>query len=138
MIDIMELPMYVFNKIKKYVLENSNYNPKVFQNVVDKTYPLIVVENNSNRLYSQTQDIYRLDVTRALSFEISILAINVENVDSSIICNELSNLVNYVMQEELNMQGGLDACLKNINTDKATKYILHYNCILDARHNIIY
>lgn len=138
MININELQNSIFAYLKKFIVENSKYNPTVLRNVVDKIYPLVVFETRSNTLESQTQDDYKLDKTRNLGFEINIFATPIGIDDSSIICDELANLTNYVMQEKFGMQGGLDATLKNINTDKATKYVLHYRCIWNIRQNIIY
>lgn len=132
----------IYNLLKTYI--KNNYTPKhneqisVLTSVVDKAYPLVVFETNSNTLDSITQDAYRLDQVRNLSFEISVFAVNVENVNSNIICDELSNLICEIMNVYYGMQGGLDAKLQNINTAKATKYVLHFNCKWNTRTNIIY
>lgn len=138
MINIKELSNSIFKYLKKEIEKDNKYGTQIKKNVVDKAYPLIVFENNTNTLDSQSRDIYRLDVIRNLSFEISIFATSQDSIDSSVICDELSNIVSYVMEGKFGMQGGLDACLKNINTDKATKYVLHYNCKWNVRQNIIY
>lgn len=138
MINIKELSNSIFKYLKKEIDKNNQYNAQIKKNVVDKMYPLVVFEENANILDSQTRDIYRLDIVRNLSFEISIFAITQNNIDSSIICDELANIISGVMEGKFGMQGGLDACLKNINTDKATKYVMHYNCKWNVRQNIIY
>lgn len=138
MINIKELSNSIFKYLKKEIEKDNKYGTQIKKNVVDKVYPLIVFENNTNTLDSQSRDSYRLDIVRNLSFEISIFAISQDSIDGSVICDELSNIVSYVMEGKFGMQGGLDACLKNINTDKATKYVLHYNCKWNVRQNIIY
>ena len=128
----------IYQVLKEYIAKKSKYNPFVLKNVIDNKYPLVVFENNVNTLDYRTQDRYRLDQVRSLSFEINIFAITQNNIDSSIICDELANLVCDVMQEYYGMQGGLDAKLKNINSSKATKYVLHFTCKVDVRRNKIY
>lgn len=128
----------IYQVLKEYIVKKSKYNPIVLKNVIDNKYPLVVFENNVNTLEYRTQDRYRLDQVRNLSFEINIFAIAQDNIDSSIICDELTNLVCDVMQEYYGMQGGLDAKLKNINSSKATKYVLHFTCKVDVRRNKIY
>lgn len=138
MININRKSEEIYQTIKSYVIKHSIYNPQVLKNVVDNTYPLVVFETNTNTIDSITQDMYRLDQVRNLSFEISIFAINLDNVSSETICDELANLVCDVMQGGYTMQGGIDAKLKNINTAKATKYVLHFNCKWNVRQNRIY
>lgn len=128
----------IYQLLKEYIVKKSKYNPSVLKNVIDNKYPLVVFENNVNTLDYRTQDRYRLDQVRSLSFEINIFAITQNSIDSSIICDELANLVCDVMQEYYGMQGGLDAKLKNINSSKATKYVLHFTCKVDVRRNKIY
>ena len=128
----------IYQLLREYIVKKSKYNPSVLKNVIDNKYPLVVFENNTNTLDYRTQDRYRLNQVRSLSFEINIFAITQNNIDSSIICDELANLVCDVMQEYYGMQGGLDAKLKNINSSKATKYVLHFTCKVDVRRNKIY
>lgn len=128
----------IYQLLKEYIVKKSKYNPSVLKNVIDNKYPLVVFENNINTLDYRTQDRYRIDQVRSLSFEINIFAITQNSIDSSIICDELANLVCDVMQEYYGMQGGLDAKLKNINSSKATKYVLHFTCKVDVRRNKIY
>ena len=128
----------IYQLLKEYIVKKSKYSPSVLKNVIDNKYPLVVFENNINTLDYRTQDRYRIDQVRSLSFEINIFAITQNNIDSSIICDELTNLVCDVMQEYYGMQGGLDAKLKNINSSKATKYVLHFTCKVDVRRNKIY
>lgn len=132
----------IYENLKKYIL--TKYNKKhneqvtVLKNVVDNTYPLVVFETNANSSDLVTQDSYRLDQVRNLSFEINVFAVNIEKIDASVICEELSNLVCYVMNDYYGMQGGVDAKLKNINSAKAKKYVLHFNCKWNVRQNILY
>lgn len=128
----------IYELLKKYLQKASKYNPSVLDNVVDNKYPLVVFETNTNNIDSITQDKYRLDQVRNLSFEISVFAENINEISSIDICEELSSLVCEVMNEYYGMQGGIDAKLKNINTAKATKYVLHFNCKWNVRQNIIY
>ena len=128
----------IYQLLREYIVKKSKYNPSVLKNVIDNKYPLVVFENNTNTLDYRTQDRYRLNQVRSLSFEINIFAITQNNIDSSIICDELANLVCDVMQEYYGMQGGLDAKLKNINSSKATKYVLHFTCKVDVKRNKIY
>lgn len=128
----------IYQVLQKYIEKKSEYNPIVLTKTVDNTYPLVVFETNSNTSNLITQDMYRLDRVRNLSFEISIVAINKGTISSEAICDELADLVCDVMQDYYRMQGGLDAKLKNINTAKATKYVLHFSCKWNVRQNIIY
>ena len=138
MININSKSEEIFENIKKYLSAKSEYSPKIKKNVVDNVYPLVVFETNLNQSDSTSQDFFRLDQTRNLSFEISIFAIDIQNVNSGVICDELSNLVCNVMQGYYLMQGGIDAKLKNINTSKATKYVLHFTYNWNVRQNILY
>ena len=132
----------IYQALKEYI--TSQYVKKkdeviqVKKNVVDNAYPLVVFETNTNNIDSITQDRYRLDQVRNLSFEISIFAITIGSINSEVICDELANYVCDVMSSYYGMQGGIDAKLKNINTAKATKYVLHFNCKWNVRQNIIY
>ncbi len=128
----------IYQSLKDYINAKSEYNPFVLRTAVDNKYPLVVFEDKSDLVDMQTQDRYRLNETRNANYEISIFAINVGETSSDEICNELSQLVIDVMQRYYGMQGGIDAKLKNINTSKAMKVVLHFNCIYDARRNFIY
>lgn len=132
----------IFQLLKKYItseyVSKQNEEITVKKNVIDNVYPLVVFETNKNNVDSITQDRYRLDHVRNLSFEISIFAVTIGNVNSSVICDELANYVCEVMTLYYGMQGGIDAKLKNINTAKATKYVLHFSCKWNVRQNIIY
>ena len=128
----------IYELLKKYLQRASKYNPDVLDNVIDNKYPLVVFETNKNDIDSISQDKYRLDQVRNLSFEISVFAININEISSIDICEEISNLVCEVMSVYYGMQGGIDAKLKNINNAKATKYVLHFNCKWNVRQNIIY
>lgn len=128
----------IYELLKKYLQKASKYNPSVLDNVIDNKYPLVVFETNANNLESITQDRYRLDQIRNLSFEISVFAVNINEISSIDICEELSSLVCEVMNEYYGMQGGIDARLKNINIAKATKYVLHFNCKWSVRQNKIF
>ncbi len=136
--NINELPNQIFQYIKSIVKENSVYNPEVVKSAINISYPSVVFQTNANTLNSQNQGKIKLDIVRNLSFTIDIYAIKINNIDSSIICDELSNIVNYVMQEMFGMQGGIDNKIYNINTSGATQYVLHYNCLWNVRKNIIY
>lgn len=128
----------IFEILSKYITKHNQYDAKVKRNVIDNVYPLVVFEENTNTLDTITQDRYRMNSVRNLSFEISIFAVNINNIDSGVICDELADLVCDVMQEYYLMQGGVDAKLKNINTAKARKYVLHFSCKWDVKTNLIY
>jgi hypothetical protein len=132
----------IFNSLKKYIeqayIKKKNEEVLIKKSVVDNKYPLVVFETSSNRTESMSQDKHRLDEVRNLSFEISIFAINIDTIDSTTICDELADLVCEVMSYYYGMQGGIDAKLKNINTAKATKYILHFSCKWSVRQNMIF
>lgn len=128
----------IFNLLSKYLTTDSKFNPMVKTKVIENQYPLVVFETRTNTLDSMTQDMFRLDMVRNLSFEISVFAINKGNVTAEEICDELSNLICEVMQEYYGMQGGIDGKLQNINTAKATKYVLHFDCKWNVRQNRIY
>lgn len=141
-LDINKKSEEIYQNLKKYILSKyvnkSNEQLQVLKNVVDNQYPLVVFETNANTINSITQDLYRMDQVRNLSFEVSIFAVNIGHIDASVICDELANLVCEVFNQYYGMQGGLDAKLKNINTAKAKKYVLHFNCKWNVRQNIIY
>ncbi len=128
----------IFNFLKKHIENKNKYNAIVMKGVVDETYPLVVFEVNSNVTESVSQDKFRLDQTRNVSFEISVFAINEGKTNSSIICDELANLVCEVMNGYYLMQGGVDAQLRNINSSQATKYVLHFIYNSNGKRNICY
>lgn len=128
----------IFEVLSNHIAKHNQYNAKVKRNVIENVYPLVVFEENTNTLDTITQDRYRMNSVRNLSFEISIFAININNVDSGVICDELADLVCDVMQDYYLMNGGIDAKLKNINTAKARKYVLHFNCKWDVKTNLVY
>lgn len=132
----------IFQNLKKYIqskyVKKQNEELSILKNVVDNQYPLVVFETNANNVDSISRDMYRLDQVRNLSFEISVFAVTIGDISSSVICDELSNYICEVMTLYYGMQGGIDAKLKNINTAKATKYVLHFSCKWNVRQNIIY
>lgn len=142
MSDINKKSEEIFNNLKKYIqakyIKKQNEQVEIKKNIVDNTYPLVVFETNANTSDYITQDTFRLDQVRNLSFEISIFAININQINSSVICDELANLVCYVMTQYYGMQGGIDFKSKNINAAKATKYVLHFNCKWNVKQNILY
>lgn len=136
MIKINSFSEELYQQLKYYIESNSLFNPKVLKNVKENQYPLVVFETNSNIKGFETRE--KQIQMRKLSFEISIFAITMNENDSSVICDELAQLVTEVMQGYYNMQGGLDAKLKNINVSKATKYVMHFTCDWYMQKNIVY
>ena len=88
----------IYNAIKKYVDNYSNYNVAVKKSVIDNVYPLIVYEMRSSNIDIKTQDRYSLDKVYNMNFEISIFAINDKNINSNVICEELSQIVMNVFE----------------------------------------
>lgn len=138
MSNIFSLKQEIFNKLRDYI--NANYtltdSCEVKQYTEDNVYPLIVFSNNSNLLSNRTIDnVYQ---TRSLTFTIEIYAITIGKINSLQICEELANLCDQVMRNQYRMGGGLDARMTNINTAKASKYVLHYDCKWQTnKHRII-
>lgn len=128
----------IYNVLKNHILSKSKYSPSVKRSVVENTYPLVVFERRTSLYDSITQDEHRMDKVINFSFEINIFATDIKDINSEIICDELEELVSDVMSDYYLMQGGLDAKLNNINTSKATKYVLHYTCKYCVKQNKIY
>lgn len=128
MISVNSLKDEIFSTLRDYVKKEFKLveGVRIMQYVEENSYPLIVFENNTNNISSRTRD--RIYETRNLSFTIDIYAINVGSINSLQICEELSDLVINVMQGIYDMNGGITAKLSNINTAKATKFVLHFNC----------
>ena len=134
MVDIVE---EIFQNLKATIEKSNKYNAVVKKNVIDETYPLVVFNNNSNILSTITQDMYRMNKTRKLSFEISVIAINQENISGKQICEEISLLICRLMNEYYLMQGGLDAILEDINPSKATKSVLHFSYLYNNKVRVV-
>ena len=73
----------IYQLLREYIVKKSKYNPSVLKNVIDNKYPLVVFENNINTLDYRTQDRYRIDQVRSLSFEINIFAITLDILTTS-------------------------------------------------------
>lgn len=138
MINIEEKSEEIFVVLKKYILANSKYNPEVKKVSKNIKYPSVIFEEMTNSLDSVSCDDYQSQEIRNLDFEITIYAVDQGNVNSTIICNELANLVIQIMQRCYRMQGGLDAKLFNINESQATQYTLHFSCKWFMQKNILF
>ena len=140
MISINSFNNEVFNCLKEYVEENNTYGAIVRLKPIQNTYPMVIFQCNSNVEGSSTKDLYGIEKTRSLSFEITIIATDKtkEQVSSIEICNQLEDLVTQVMQGIYRMKGGTDAKIVNINNANASQYVLHFNCEWYMQKNIIY
>ena len=141
--DINSLSDEIFNVLKDYIEnhnKDNNYSAIVREKVIKTDLPLIVFDNRSNVEAYSTRDMYGMERTRDLSFEINIYANDdLKNQISSVkICKHLENLVTQVMQGMYRMQGGTDGKLHNINNSKTSQYILHFSCEWFMNRNIIY
>lgn len=129
----------IYENLKEYILKNSKYkNVKVRKNEIQNEYPIIIFEEISNGLDSISQDENQLNEIRELSFEINIVAVSENGIDSTIICDYLSTLVINVMQRYYNMRGGIRARFKNINSSRASKNVLRFNCKWLIYKNILF
>lgn len=144
MVNINEFSDKVFKTLQDYIENKTektlSHNAIVRKRVIQTETPLIVFETRSNTQNYVTQDYYGIERTRNLSFEIDIYAndLQKEQISSIKVCEDLENLVTYVMQYVYRMQGGTDAKLYNINNSKTTQFVLHFECEWFMNRNIIY
>ena len=144
MININEFSDKVFKTLQDFVEvkadKNLTQNAIVRKKVIQTEFPLIIFENRSNTQGYVTKDNYGVERARNLSFEINIYAsdINSEQISGIQICENLENIVTYVMQYVYRMQGGTDAKIYNVNGSKITQFVLHFRCEWFINKNIIY
>lgn len=138
-IDINSLGNRIFNALTEYLNSelSSTINIPVRQYAIENNYPIVVFEENTNTDTSHTKDKYRMNSTRAVSYSISILAIDTPNMTSYDICDLVSSKIANFMENGLNMTGGIQGKFYNINNAKASKYVLRYNCTWDITNDTI-
>lgn len=143
MVNINKLNNDVFNNLKKFIEvdnKNNNHNAQVRDCVIENKNPLVIFKNRSNVERYSSKDMYGIERTRYLSYEIIIRAKddNINNVSSVKICDDLEQMVTYVMQYCYRMQGGTDAKIQKINGSSISQYTLHFSCEWLTNRNIIY
>ena len=131
----------IFDRYKKFLVENSHYEPKVvkYNTNTSPYFPLVVLtlSNNLDTNYC-TND--KIEYYEEFYFTVNIYAKNKKEnnnlVASQIIINELVKLTNYFFNE-LNLKRTLCRPTPNLD-EEILRQTLQYQCLIgNARGNII-
>lgn len=131
----------IYQQFKKFVVENSKYNPKVvkYNTNTSSIFPIItfVLTNNQDTDFCSIDKIEKYE---SFYFTIDIYAkdktIGNEKIASQIIIEELSRLTMLFFGEKLNMKKTLNRPTPNLDTSILRKTI-QYQCLIGTRGNII-
>lgn len=138
MINYTEKGQIIFDTLKKYIKSKADFDVTISQNLLENQYPLIIFEENSNTLGSYTTDRYRMNSTRQLSYTITIMAIDTDEIDGIDICEILAQRVIELMEIGYNFKGGIYSKFSNVTKARSTEWTLKFNGELDLVNDIIY
>lgn len=98
-------------------------------------FPVIVLSQTSYRLHNET--LSKSEKRHSITIEAQIFSIDVDGVDSRTIVNDLSDIIESVIQDDFGL--GLDMCEVIPNLDESVyRMILRFNGIIDDDSKIIY
>ena len=138
MINYTEKGQIIFQNLIKYINSNVDFEVVISQNLIENQYPLIIFEETSNTLGSYTKDRYKMNSTRQLSYTITIMAINTDEMYGIDICEILAQKVIELMEIGYNLKGGIYSKFSNVTTARSTEWTLKFNGELDLVNDIIY
>lgn len=130
----------VYDGLKKYLKENSEYNPLVVKNAPPKPprFPVVEIVEINNVSAEETTD--RREQFDSLTYEVNIYTQDIpkgeELISAEVIDNELKLLVNQYMDIMLRMRRTLCQPSPNLDTN-VMRTIMRYSCSIDKRRNII-
>lgn len=132
----------IFDRYKKFILENSHYEPKVVKyNTNTSPYFPIVALTLSDNVDTNFCSIDKVEFYEEFYFTVNIYAKNKKYEDNSVVAsqviiNELVKLTNYFFNE-LNMKRTLCKPTPNFDTE-VLRQTIQYQCLIgNARGNII-
>lgn len=131
----------IFDRYKKFLIENSHYEPKVvkYNTNTSPYFPVVVLTLSDNKDTNYcTND--KIEYYEEFYFTVNIYAKNKKEnnnlVASQIIINELVKLTNYFFNE-LNLKRTLCRPTPNLD-EEVLRQTLQYQCLIgNARGNII-
>lgn len=124
----------MFKYAKEYIIENSEYSPKVLKNIqADRKFPLVTIRQLTDDIYDENLD--KTDQRYNLKFEIEIYTMNVGNTPKELIAKELTNLVNDVFDEHYGMARKKNQEVVNIDTD-VYRWDMRYEAKIDENRRI--
>ena len=127
--EITNVQTSVFENLKKYLQENSQYSPTMTTRIIENANPLVVFEETRNETFVRTTNYVNRD--RILNYTINIFADDIEEVGSPTICRELAQLISEVMEDYYHATGGITGTIPRYNETYNTyqiqmRYTLKY------------
>lgn len=105
----------IYNDLKKFIINNSKYNPYVGNKEPnDKKFPVVVIKDNfkdsnyTNLKYGER--IYIIDL------EINIYAIQYNNIPNNTIANELTDIIEKYFEEKYKLNIKISKNIPNIDS----------------------
>lgn len=131
----MNIENEVFQYAKKYIQDNSKYNPYVYPTYVQtsKKFPLIIIKQTNDLLHDEC--LAKEEQKFRVTFEIEIYAENQPTTSRKLIIDELKELVNDVFDVHFGMSRRISRDLPNedMNIDR---HFLRYAAIVDENKRI--
>ena len=140
-IRLSEIDNELFDKAKKYITENSIFNPFVISNFISepKLFPIVIIEEVNDILFDET--LAKGEQKNKLTYEIEIYTMDktVENerIARQVIIDELKKLVNDFFENQYGFLRTASKPRPNIDLDVARHY-LRYECVFDTVSKKIY
>ena len=114
----------IFQYLKKYISENSNYSPKVLKDTPpSKYFTLVIVKEIRDDLYSENLD--KTDQRFNIGYEIEIYSMDKNKIAKQLIADEIKKLINDVFDEHYGMNRKSNKQLDNADTDVYRWYMLY-------------
>ena len=125
----------IYQYAKKYIIEKSKYSPKVLKDTPpDKTFPLIIIREIRDDLYSENLD--KTDQRFNIAYEIEIYTVNKGNIAKQEVASELVNLINDVFDVHYGLRRTFNQQIPNVDTD-VYRHDMRYEGKIDE-NKIIY
>lgn len=121
----------LFLEYKKFIEENSQYNPKVVKDFTYKStyFPIIdFKQDDSTNSYNRTLD--QIEYYDDEYFQITIYAQDKGSISKNVIIDELKNLTHVFMGIHKNMKRTTCKPIPNLDTD-VNRLLMKYQCKWD-------
>ena len=125
----------IFKRIKKYVVDNSQYSPNVLKTEpsTDKNFPLIVIEEINTPLKDET--LSKTEKKYELIYETNIYAIDSGTTSKEEIINELKKLVCNAFEDDIGFTITFNEKAPNIDLNVGRQFI-RAEAIIDEGNKI--
>lgn len=127
----------IYIKARKYIKDNSQYNPKVLKNSPQtfNSFPLIIITETENNLVSGSETLKYGEGKYNLTYEIELYAKDIDEKSKKEILDELKKLVNDIFDEYYKFTRKTCKTAPNADIDIG-KIFMRYTAVIDENKKI--